>query len=284
MRKQLLHLALTVTALTFYSLDSMSQSSTGSGNVIQANCNADFTYSIDNFGMVTFTPVVVDPALTYNWQFGDGGTSGAVSPKHLFLNGSYKVCLNAFDGSQCNAYLCHTVNVTTNTSPCTPIFTALQSLSQSNTFSFALYTNCATSAYSYAWSFGDGTAQAGVNPTHTYTAPGTYTVCASSYDSLGNAFTWCDYVVVPVILGVNENQAAKISIFPNPAKDNFTISNLLGGEIIKLSTIEGRVVSENINSDLTKKVMNVNDLPNGVYILTVQGEKYHYQNKMMINK
>ena len=284
MRKTLLNIAVAVTTLSLGSLSTFAQSGNSNGVNTQALCTADFAFTVDNYGMVTFRPVSTDPNLFYNWEFGDGGTSGIMEPNHLFTNGSYKVCLNVFDGNQCNDYICKTVNVSTLSNPCTPIFTAIQSLAQSNTYTFSLYNNCAANAWSYAWSFGDGTATAGVSPTHTYTAPGTYTVCASSYDSLGNAFTWCDYVVVPVILGVNENNVSKVSLFPNPAKDNITINNLSGNESIQLSTVEGRVVNQMMNGDAQKLTMDVNDLPNGVYIMTINGSKGTVQEKVMINK
>jgi PKD repeat protein len=137
---------------------------------------------------------------------------------------------------------------------------------------------------SYAWSFGDGTSAAGVNPIHTYTATGVYNVCASAYDSLGNVITWCDNVIVPVVLGVNENTVAKLSVYPNPANDNITIDKLIGNENIQLSTFEGRVVNQVINGDAQKVTMNVNDLPNGVYIMTVIGNNGRSQEKVIISK
>lgn len=284
MKKTLLNIAFALIVISLSSFTSFAQSGKSSGVNSQSLCTADFAYSVDNYGMVTFRPVSTDPNLYYNWEFGDGGTSGSMVPQHLFLNGSYKACLNVFDGNQCNAYLCQTVNVNTNSNPCTPIFIALQSLSQINSFSFALYNNCATSAVSYAWSFGDGTSAAGVNPIHTYTATGIYNVCASAYDSLGNVITWCDNVVVPVVLGVNENIVAKISVYPNPAKDNITINNLIGNENIQLSTVDGRVVNQIVNSDSQNLTMEVNELPNGVYIMMVNGNKVCTQEKVIINK
>jgi hypothetical protein len=59
---------------------------------------------------------------------------------------------------------------------------------------------------------------------------------------------------------------------------------LKGGETIKLSTIEGRVVSEMINGDLTKVTVDVNDFKSGVYLLTVNGETTRFQEKIIINK
>jgi PKD repeat protein len=284
MRKILLNIALAVTTISLSSLSSFAQSGNSSSVNSQALCTADFAFSVDYYGMVIFRPVSSDPNLYYNWEFGDGGTSGSMVPQHLYQNGSYKVCLNVFDGNQCNDYICKTVNVSTLSNPCTPIFTAIQNLSQSNTYTFSLYNNCATSAWSYSWSFGDGTSLAGVSPTHTFSAPGTYTVCASTYDSLGNAFTWCENVIVPVILGVNENDNSKLSVYPNPAKDNITIDKLIGNETVQLSTVEGRVLNEIVNSDTQKVTMDVNDLPNGVYIMTVIGSKGRTQEKVIISK
>ena len=284
MRKTLLNIAVAVTTLSLSSLSTFAQSGNSTGVNTQSLCTADFAFTIDNYGMVTFRTVSTDPNLFYNWEFGDGGTSGIMEPKHLFTNGSYKVCLNVFNGNQCNDYICKTVNVSTFSNPCTPIFVALQSLSQSNTYTFSLYNNCAASAWSYAWSFGDGTSQAGVSPTHTYTAPGTYTVCASAYDSLGNAFTWCDNVVVPVILGVNENNVSKVSLFPNPAKDNITINNLKGNEVIRMTTIEGKVIHEVVNSDAEKITIDLNDFTNGIYLVSVTGSNTRYKEKVVINK
>ncbi|MFM2155404.1 MAG: hypothetical protein RL516_153 [Bacteroidota bacterium] len=284
MRKILLNIALAVTTISLSSLTSFAQSGNSSSVNSQSLCTADFAYAIDSYGMVSFRPISSDPDLYYNWEFGDGGTSGSMVPQHLYQNGSYKVCLNVFDGNQCNDYICKTVNVNTLSNPCTPVFTAIQSLSQSNTYTFALYNSCATSAWSYAWSFGDGTASAGVNPTHTFTASGTYTVCASTFDSLGNSFTWCEDIIVPVVLGVNENNVSKISLFPNPAKDNITINNLSGNESIQLSTVEGRIVNQIVNGDAQRVTMEVNELPNGVYIMTVTGNNVSVQEKVIINK
>jgi len=284
MRKTLLNIAVAVTTLSLSSLSTFAQSGNSTGVNTQSLCTADFAFTIDNYGMVTFRTVSTDPNLFYNWEFGDGGTSGIMEPKHLFTNGSYKVCLNVFNGNQCNDYICKTVNVSTLSNPCTPIFVALQSLSLSNTYTFSLYNNCAASAWSYAWSFGDGTSQAGVSPTHTYTAPGTYTVCASAYDSLGNAFTWCDNVIVPVILGVNENNVSKVSLFPNPAKDNITINNLKGNEVIRMTTIEGKVIHEVVNSDAEKITIDLNDFNNGIYLVSVTGSNTRYKEKVVINK
>ena len=53
------------------------------------------------------------------------------------------------------------------------------------TFTGAVSTN--GTALTYAWLFGDGAMGAGLNATHTYTQPGTYTVTLTATDGCGFA-------------------------------------------------------------------------------------------------
>jgi PKD repeat protein len=39
----------------------------------------------------------------------------------------------------------------------------------------------------YAWNFGDGTTGTGASPTHTYSAPGSYTATVTATNSLGSS-------------------------------------------------------------------------------------------------
>ncbi len=63
---------------------------------------------------------------------------------------------------------------------------------------------------SWVWSFGDGATSTEQNPTHTYTAPGNYTVALSVDDGLSTA-TKPDYIkVTPVLLG-DANDDGKVN-------------------------------------------------------------------------
>jgi len=49
---------------------------------------------------------------------------------------------------------------------------------------------------SYLWSLGDGTTSTEVNPTHTYTEAGTYTVCLDVVNELGCCGQYCEEIIV----------------------------------------------------------------------------------------
>ncbi len=114
-------------------------------------------------------------ALSYQWSFGDAGTSTAANPNHTYIAGGvYTVTLTATDPIGCSATstqtnyitVVETVNVdfsVPNTNVCanTPVnFTDLTSPPPAT----------------WLWSFGDGQTSTDQNPSHVYTTPGTYSV------------------------------------------------------------------------------------------------------------
>jgi PKD repeat protein len=107
----------------------------------------------------------------YSWDFGDGSASTAASPSHTYaLAGNYTVCLVVT--TPCGGdSICQTVEIFCNP----PVAAFLQS----DTLLTAQFTNTGTSQASatYHWDFGDGNTSTAANPSHTYAASGTYTVC-----------------------------------------------------------------------------------------------------------
>jgi PKD repeat protein len=109
--------------------------------------------------------------VSYQWNFGDGGTSSGTNVSHTYASaGTFNVTLTVSTGA-CQDDTVIAVNVnpapvaafsTTATSGCAPL-----------TISF---TNTTGGSPSYSWDFGDGGTSATGSPTHTYTATGTYTV------------------------------------------------------------------------------------------------------------
>lgn len=124
---------------------------------------------------------------TYSWNFGDAGTSTAISPTHVYAaGGTYNVTLTISNGAGCTSTVTHAVTVLPrpvaaiagddgdgDTQYClSPV--------DNTTTDLVTFFNTSTGAVSYSWNFGDGspvfntTSTASFN--HTYTSYGTYVV------------------------------------------------------------------------------------------------------------
>ncbi|MGL6125987.1 T9SS type A sorting domain-containing protein [Chryseobacterium artocarpi] len=84
---------------------------------------------------------------------------------------------------------------------------------------------------------------------------------------------------------VKEN---KISIYPNPAKDEFFInfpSNTIGKVSVELYDMSGKLVSsEDKISPETKKSISTNKLVNGTYMVKVKGLGFESTSKVIVKK
>ncbi len=124
-------------------------------------------------------------ATTYSWSFPGGtpSTSTAANPSIVYNTvGSYNVSLTVTNAAGNNTAT-QTNYITTNT-------TATAGYTSAVNGSTATFTNTSTNATSYSWNFGDGSpASTETNPSHTYTADGTYTVVLSAINPCGTVTT-----------------------------------------------------------------------------------------------
>lgn len=130
---------------------------------------------------------------SYSWNFGDGGISTAVNPTHTYTaSGSYTVSL-IVNQNGCidtikipNAI---TIQKITAGFAATPTVVCLGQP--------VLFNNTSTpSAASSNWNFGDASSSTALNPSHTYTAAGTYTVTLIATDASGCKDTTTSSVTV----------------------------------------------------------------------------------------
>jgi PKD repeat protein len=133
------------------------------------------------------SPSPVDQAagFTYNWSFGDGSTGTGANPSHPFAAaGNYTVSVTATDKDGATS------------TPATGIISVAAVLMVSagsnlnaiagSPITFAGTVSGGASPYTYSWNFGDGSVSTGfLNPSHTYSANGTYTVVLSVSDGSG---------------------------------------------------------------------------------------------------
>jgi PKD repeat protein len=163
------------------------------------NCgvNANFSYTQGANGNVSFnnTSTGTTGGTTYNWYFGDGGTSGSQSPTHTYAsNGTYQAKLVVINSLSplCIDSVMFNVNVN---SYCN--VTGGFTYSQNN--SFFNFTNTSTGAAGYQWNFGDGGTAGGANPTHNYASTGTFTVTMIAFSGFTVSPGACADTVVQVV-------------------------------------------------------------------------------------
>lgn len=151
-----------------------------------------YTNTVLNFNFTNTTTGPVGSTFVYNWDFGDpasgpNNTSNLTSPTHTFTGfGNYTVCLYvqtilASGLTSCRDTICQNIFIPYDCDSLTAAFsTVLSGLTGS-------FTDLSTAGgvgviSSWSWNFGDpssGTNDTSTlqNPAHTFTGPGTYTVC-----------------------------------------------------------------------------------------------------------
>ena len=122
---------------------------------------------------------------TYAWNFGDTVTSTAQNPSHTYTTaGAYTARCTVTDSTGATASA--TVGITATNAASTLIAAATASPASGDaplSVTFGGSATGGTSPYTYAWAFGDGGTSAAQNPTHNYTAAGTYTATLTVTDA-----------------------------------------------------------------------------------------------------
>jgi len=127
--------------------------------------------------------------VAYAWDFGDGATSTAANPTHLFnVAGNYTVALMVMDNSGLTGST--TINVSVMQPNLGP--TAIASASPGSGYAPLSVTLNGANSYdtdgtivSYQWNFGDGTTGSGATVSHVYQYVGNYTATLTVTDDRG---------------------------------------------------------------------------------------------------
>lgn len=158
-------------------------------------------------GTYAFAETSTD-ATSWTWDFGDGSPLGSGStPSHTYaLSGTYTVCVTAYGCDSVTT--CDTVNI------CVDAAAAYSMVDSSGTVNFF---DASTNATTWMWDFGDATTSTLQNPTHTYSANGTYTVCliaaGCTSDTICTSVTVCPEVPGAVF---TSSDSAMTAMFNGP--------------------------------------------------------------------
>jgi PKD repeat protein len=160
------------------------------------------------------------------------------------------------------------VNVTVTPGPQASFITS-QNLNIINVLELSL------GATSWSWDFGDGSAIDTLqNPApHVYAAAGSYNITLTVSNG-----TCSSSLVIPVVIstaaGLNQLNAANISLMPNPVKDMLTINltSVVGKVALTLTSSLGQVVYSSNGAELKneKTVLNLSALKAGIYVLKIE--------------
>lgn len=177
---------------------------------------SNFNFTIECVGFATqFTDLSTGGITNWAWNFGDGNTSAAQNPSHLYAtNGTYNVILTVTNPANCT----HTLSqlVTVNAVPTAGITVNTTCLGQPTQF-----TDATTGVpVNWIWDFGDGTPVSNQqNPVHTYAATGTFTVTLISF---GGA-------------GCSDTVSTTVTVTPVPTA-NFTFTNVCTNDVMSFNS------------------------------------------------
>jgi PKD repeat protein len=179
---------------------------------------AHFNWNVQ-YPQVTFTDSSLY-ATSWQWDFGDGTTSGQQNPVHNYASPArYYVCLTASNACGVSTF-CDTVDLSCN-SPVAGFFATTNHLEAS-------FTDTSSHGNSWYWTFGDGIISTVQNPVHTYPGQGIYTVCLTVTDSCGSS-TACEpveIVCIPPVAGFTYNFLYPDILFSDTSVSNAFISRL----------------------------------------------------------
>lgn len=124
---------------------------------------------------------------------------------------------------------------------------------------------------SVVWSFGDGQSASGNSVSHTYAAPGSYTVCATAYNNCGTNQSCAGLTATGVGID-SRNLFPGLAIYPNPARNVLYITGLTSETAYRLNNSVGSRVRSGV-LPAGKSGISMEGLPAGWYVLQLRDNK-----------
>lgn len=225
-------------------------------------------------------------ATSWDWDFGDANTSTKQSPSHSYSTpGLYTVKLisyNSFssDTSEKIDYI-EVLNA--------PVADFIADQTTVVIGDVINFTNLSSNSDAWEWDFGDGNFDYTQNPTHSYSASGTYTVKLVSFNAATSDTTEkINYILVNAV-GINDVNQSKniVGIYPNPASNQFMVDTkgVNASSIrMEITDLMGRVVKTiSLKNNLSS--VDVSEISSGVYVAKIYADdKIYSTNKISISK
>jgi PKD repeat protein len=167
--------------------------------------------------------------------------------------------------------------------------TPVASFTNTASYVTAFFTNTtvAEGTVSYSWDFGDGNTSIDENPTHIYTAAGTYTVTLTVTNECGTDVITNSVTATNV--GLDEiGNGNSLSIYPNPNNGTFTLDILLAEkssvEVIVTNELGQKIYTNSLNETVGSKLemIDLGKVESGLYFITVVVNESPYVSKFIV--
>lgn len=271
--------------------DSILVTNPGSG------CQSNFSYQLSPSGAVFFSGLMANNT-SWAWSFGDGSAGTGANVSHTYAPGTYTVCLTVTNSNGLTCTSCQTITIQMSLL-CSSNFVIYPDSNLAHTY-IAVNLASGVAPITYVWSWGDGTSSTGAYPSHTYSAPGVYTICLSITDANGCTSSTCNpYQLyrlssgVPVTInviaagstGLQEPVfAGDVTVFPVPASSFVEVNLSLNAATtveLQLKNLSGQAVYR-LDAGLVEAgdqhfTVDMSKLPAGLYFLeTNAGGAFKY--------
>lgn len=131
----------------------------------------------------------------------------------------------------------------------------------------------------FTWDFGDGNTSTQTNPSHTYTADGTYEVCLIVENANGCDDTLCQDVTI-FGLGSFDLSENAFKFFPNPADERITVNSNSQIEVSIYNVIGEKVLNNIVQGN---KTLDISTLSPGSYLIEFVSDGHKSVKKLIIN-
>lgn len=249
--------------------------------------------------MINFTDASTGTgsSTAYSWDFGNGQTSTSQNPAHTYTaSGSYSVCLTIITqipNGSCTDTYCQVISVQCGTgTSCTANWSSQTGSSSGCTINF---TDLSAGASAWTWDFGDGNTALTQNPSHTYTASGTYTVCLTITVLVGGAPPCRDSLCKNIIVqcpptGIASHEASDFWLkvnnpvvysadvtyyLPANGQTELALFDILGNKVRVLET-------GNKNTGMHSAHLTSADFSKGIYFINLNFEGSTINKKIII--
>ncbi|TVR78744.1 MAG: T9SS C-terminal target domain-containing protein [Chitinophagaceae bacterium] len=159
------------------------------------------------------------------------------------------------------------------------------------------FTNLSTekSGWNWEWNFGDGSGNTSAqeNPTYTYPSQGNYVVVLTAIQD-GNSDCIRERSRSVEVQTANNiadvaNDGVLIELYPNPSNGEMQLNlSAFNNEDVKVSlyTLDGRKVYNNVIKNVTdyKSNLDLVNLENGIYFISIETADSQYQSRVVIMK